>query len=103
MTATLSSAHFNEHINDLFQLITKGTIAANVRLVAVDEFPKAAHNKATRVPFSLLFCAADNMAVTDSSFTLHHPKLGQLTDIYFNRILPPDPRDTRPHYQAVFN
>lgn len=103
MTATLTSAHFNKHINELFQLITKGTIAANIRLVSVDEFPNAAHSKAARVPFSLLFCAADNMAVTDSSFTLKHPALGQLPDVYFNRILPPDPQDTRPHYQAVFN
>lgn len=103
MTATLTSAHFHAHMNELFQLIIKGTIAANVRLLAVNEFPNAAHSKAIRVPFSLLFCATDHMAVTDSSFTLGHPTLGQLPDIYINRILPPDPLDTRPHYQAIFN
>lgn len=103
MLSTLNSAHFEQYINQLFPLTFKTTTAAHLRLVSVKEFPKAAHNNSLRTPFSLLFCADDNMAIADNCFTLRHPTLGDLPDIYFNRILPPDPRDTRPHYQAVFN
>lgn len=103
MLENLTSTHFGQHINQLFQLTFKGTAAANLRLLSVEEFPKSAHNNSLRTPFSLLFCADDNMAIADNCFTLKHPTLGDLPEIYVNRILPPDPRDTRPHYQAVFN
>ena len=103
MLSTLTSTHFEPHINHPFQLTFKNTAAANLRLVSVEELPQAAHNGSVRTPFTLLFCADDNMAITDNCFTLKHPTLGDLPDIYFNRILSPDPRDTRPHYQAVFN
>lgn len=103
MLATLTSAHFGPHVNHLFQLTFKDITAAHLRLISVEEFPQAAHNNSVRTPFSLLFCADDNMAITDNCFTLKHPVLGDLPNIYFNRILPHDPRDNRPHYQAVFN
>ncbi len=103
MLATLTSADFEPFINNLFQLNYKGSNAASLRLVAIEEYPKAARNHSVRTPFSLMFCATNNATVADSCFTLQHPELGELKDIYINRILPPDPQDSRPHYQAVFN
>lgn len=103
MLSTLASNHFSSHIDNVFRISFRGNTAAHLRLVALAEKPRSAIHNATRIPFSLLFCAENNQVISDSCFCLHHPVLGDLPDIYINRVLSPDPQDTRPYYQVVFN
>lgn len=103
MLATLTSNTFSQYINDRFTLSVKDTPAATMTLISVTEKPAAAHTDAARVPFGLVFRAENHAVISDGCFTLDHPGLGNLPDVYFNRILPPAPTDTSAYYQAIFN
>lgn len=103
MLETLKFEMFEEYLHQEFALSYRNTPVATLELIAVSKKPAAARNAEQRMPFSLVFRASDSSEIMDGCFSFHHPEMGQLKDIFINRILPVSPDDKAPHYQVVFN
>lgn len=103
MLETLNLEMFEGKVNQDFSLSYRNTPVATLELISVNQKPAAARSAEQRMPFSLIFRGRDNSDIADGCFTFEHPELGQLKDVFINRILPADPDDKAPHYQAVFN
>lgn len=94
---------FEQYVNQNFSLSYRNTAVATLELISVRTKPAAARNEDQRTPFSLIFRSKDNSAVSDGIFTFHHDEIGQLENVFINRILPIEPDDKAPHYQVIFN
>lgn len=103
MLEVIDAGTFEAQIHQEFSLSYRDTPVAKLELISVSTHPAAARNADQRMPFSLVFRAKDNATVMDGCFTFHHPAIGQLKDVFINRILPAEPDDRTPHYQVVFN
>lgn len=103
MLEQLNFETFEKYVNQDFSLSYRNTSVATLELISVRKKPAAARNADQRTPFSLIFRSKENSSVSDGCFTFHHSEIGQLENVFINRILPAEPDDKVPHYQVVFN
>ncbi|MBK8432314.1 MAG: hypothetical protein IPL28_13925 [Chloroflexi bacterium] len=105
---TFRKADFDPHLNSLFQVQLSEGDEFEVTLIRVDEIPlppfrspwATAETPPQRPPFSLTFRFPTQPALPQRMYTLTHPTLGTLPDIF---IAPLGQDAHGRYYEAVFN
>ena len=105
MTAKpLTSAAFEPHVGERFELVTATGESFEVTLTSCAETsygsPEQWLEQIDRVPFSLVFHAPGGELAPQQTFTVRHPQLGELE--IFLVPLGPD-RERGMTYEAVFS
>lgn len=97
MLERLTSETFTPHVGEPFELVPPDGDPLEIVLTSCETDP-AWTDQTTRVPFSLIFHAADDRYVPQQICTIRHPAIGELG--LFVVPIGPDERGFR--YQVVF-
>lgn len=105
MLDTLSAADFEDFLNQSLQ-VTLHDLSVEMNLHEIKENPKSLppqSNIHRRTPFSVILTCGMDQAIGNGLSTIKHPKLGDIENVFINRITPLNIDEPLAWFQIVFN